>query len=98
MMLSATKLPDPTPNLSELYISLKAMLYAAQTANCVNSLFLTEFVRLEYDQGNLYNLLSDGLQLPISGIRNLQCEGIASRRFPGVSPVGIGERENGLCT
>ena len=73
------------------------MHYAAQAANGVNSLFLIEFVRREYGQNNLYYLLRDGLQLPISGIGSLQCEGIASRRFPGVSPVGISERENGLC-
>src|SRR5260221_12159113 len=69
---------------------------AAQAANSVYSLFLAEPIRREHGPANIHKLLRDGLQHLVTRIRCLQREGIAPRCFPGVSPVGIGERENGL--
>src|SRR5438874_13688784 len=76
----------------------KTMNNAAQATNGVNSIFLAESVWRKHGPDNIHKLLRESLHLLTSWIGCLHREGIASGYFPGISPVGIGERENGLCT
>src|SRR5713226_10631764 len=75
----------------------KALHDAAQAANGMNSLFLAKFVRREHGQDNFHHLLRDDLSLLVARRWRLQRESIAPGCLPGISLVGIGQRDNGLC-